>query len=164
MVDAVLAAQGANPAGAARAVAALSAWVARPDWHTILPAYARCVRITRSFEQVFSVAPQYFAEPAETDLYAALLAAEGTPRAPGSVDDFLGAFLPMIPAVSRFFDKVLVMAEDETLQRNRLGLLQRIAALAGGVADLSRPRRFLDPRRLRRSVCWTIQRTMAEPV
>ena len=25
-----------------------SAWVARPDWHTILPAYARCVRITRS--------------------------------------------------------------------------------------------------------------------
>jgi glycyl-tRNA synthetase len=138
VVDAVLAAQGANPAGASRAVAALSAWVARPDWHTILPAYARCVRITRSFEQVFPVAPESFAGHAERDLYAALLAAEAAPRAPGSVDGFLGAFLPMIPAVSRFFDQVLVMAEDETLQRNRLGLLQRIAALAGGVADLSR--------------------------
>ena len=44
----------------------------------------------------------------------------------------------MIPAVNRFFDKVLVMAEDDALQRNRLGLLQRIAALADGVADLSR--------------------------
>ncbi len=74
VVDAVLAVQGANPAGAARAVAALSAWVARPDWHTILPAYARCVRITRSFEQAFPVAPDSFAEPAERDLYAALLA------------------------------------------------------------------------------------------
>ena len=138
VVDAVLAVQGANPAGAARAVAALSAWVARPDWHTILPAYARCVRITRAFPQVFPLDPQSFTEPAESELYAALLAAEAAPRAPGSVEDFLGAFLPMIPAVNRFFDQVLVMAEDETLQRNRLGLLQRIALLADGVADLSR--------------------------
>jgi glycyl-tRNA synthetase beta subunit len=30
------------------------------------------------------------------------------------------------------------MAEDERLRLNRLGLLQRIAALAEGVADLSR--------------------------
>ena len=44
----------------------------------------------------------------------------------------------MIPAVDRFFDRVLVMAEELGLQRNRLGLLQRIAALADGVADFSR--------------------------
>jgi glycyl-tRNA synthetase len=138
VVDAILALQGANPAGAARAVAALSAWVARPDWHTYLPAYARCVRITRAFPQVFPLDPRSFTEPAESELYAALLAAEAAPRAPGSVEDFLGAFLPMIPAVNRFFDQVLVMAEDEALQRNRLGLLQRIALLAEGVADLSR--------------------------
>jgi len=49
----------------------------------------------------------------------------------------LNAFLPMIPAINRFFDDVLVMAEDRSLRENRLGLLQRIAALAGGVADLS---------------------------
>jgi glycyl-tRNA synthetase len=47
VVDAVVSVQGSNPARAARAAQALSAWVARPDWHTILPAYARCVRITR---------------------------------------------------------------------------------------------------------------------
>jgi glycyl-tRNA synthetase len=38
VVDAVLLAQGRNPASAAHAVGELSRWVARPDWHTILPA------------------------------------------------------------------------------------------------------------------------------
>jgi glycyl-tRNA synthetase len=56
----------------------------------------------------------------------------------GSVDDFLNAFLTMIPAINRFFEVVLVMAEDERLRHNRLGLLQRIAAMAEDVADLSR--------------------------
>jgi glycyl-tRNA synthetase beta subunit len=54
------------------------------------------------------------------------------------VDDLLKTFMPMIPAISAFFDDVLVMAEDEKLKRNRLALLQRIAALADGVADFSR--------------------------
>ena len=44
----------------------------------------------------------------------------------------------MIPAISKFFDDVLVMAEDKALRENRLGLLQRIAALAKGVADFSK--------------------------
>ena len=52
------------------------------------------------------------------------------------MDDFLNAFVPMIPAVNEFFDKVLVMADDKALKENRLGLLQRIAALSSGVADL----------------------------
>jgi glycyl-tRNA synthetase beta subunit len=71
-------------------------------------------------------------------LYEAVLIAEKTERAAGSVDDFLNAFKPMIPAVDTFFDEVLVMAEDEKVRNNRLGLLQRIAALADGVADMSR--------------------------
>jgi glycyl-tRNA synthetase len=53
------------------------------------------------------------------------------------VDDFLNAFVPMIPAVDTFFEQVLVMAEEQEVRQNRLGLLQRIAALAEGVADLS---------------------------
>ena len=138
VVDAVLAAQGYNPARASQAVISLEAWVARLDWNSILPAYARCVRITRDLTERFTVDPAVFAEPAEGDLYTALLEAEAKPRQPGSVDDFLKAFLPMIPAVNRFFDLVLVMAEDARLRQNRLGLLQRIAALASGAADMSR--------------------------
>lgn len=138
VVEAVLAVQGYNPANAARQVKALSAWVERPEWRTILPAYARCVRITRDLDERFAVNPAAFAEPAEQELFAALQTAENLPRQSGSVDDFLAAFIPMIPAISRFFEDVLVMTEDLALRQNRLGLLQRIAALAEGVADFSR--------------------------
>jgi len=138
VVDAVVAAQGRNPAGAAQAVRALLTWVSRPDWHTILPAYARCVRITRDQTVRFEVNPAAFVEPPEHELYAALRMAEAARRALGSVDDLLNAFVPMITAINRFFDLVLVMADDAVLRQNRLALLQRIVALADGVADFSR--------------------------
>jgi glycyl-tRNA synthetase len=138
IVDGVLAAQWYNPAGANQAIKALGEWVSRPDWHTILPAYARCVRITRPVGEVYEVQENIFIDAAEKELWEALRRAEQTPRAPGSVDDFLNAFLPMIPAIDRFFEIVLVMTEEERLRQNRLGLLQRIARLADGVADLSK--------------------------
>lgn len=138
VVDAVVAAQGSNPASAARAVQALKTWVHRADWNTILPAYARCVRITRDLGERFDVDEGAFAEPSEAELYDALRTAETAPRRLGSVDDFLNAFLPMVPAITRFFDTVLVMAEEPRLRCNRLGLLQRIAALASGAADPSK--------------------------
>jgi glycyl-tRNA synthetase beta subunit len=43
----------------------------------------------------------------------------------------------MAPVINRFFDDVLVMDEDEAVRQNRLALLQRVVALADGVADLS---------------------------
>jgi glycyl-tRNA synthetase len=138
VVDAVVAAQGENPAGASRAVSALSEWVEREDWDHILDSYARCVRITRDLEERFSVDPEAFVEEEERDLYQALREAEDAERPTGDVDAFLQAFVPLIPEITRFFDEVLVMAEEEELRRNRLALLQRIAALADGVADMSR--------------------------
>jgi glycyl-tRNA synthetase len=138
VVDAVLAEQSANPAASAQAVKQLQAWVNRKDWSTILPAFARCVRITRDQKQTFKVDPKNFAEKSEESLFKALERAESASRHAGSVDDFLNAFVPMIPSVTEFFDKVLVMADDKTLKENRLGLLQRIAALANGVVDLSK--------------------------
>lgn len=138
VVDAALAVNGRWPARAARAAQALAKWVERPDWHTILPAYARCVRITRDVQERFAVDETLFCEASERALYAAVRQALDTPRRPASVDDFLHTFLPLIPPINRFFDEVLVMSEDERLRRNRLGLLQQIVALAEDVADLSR--------------------------
>ncbi len=51
VVDAVLAEQAGRPSSAHKAVGQLTAWVARPDWNTILPAYARCVRIIRAAKE-----------------------------------------------------------------------------------------------------------------
>jgi len=138
VIEAALEVQGDNPAAAERTIQELSRWVEREDWHTILPAYARCVRITREFSQRFPLDETQLQEPAERALYDALKQAERAPRRAGSVDDFLNTFLPLIPFINCFFDEVLVMTEDLTLRQNRLGLLQRLIAMADGVADLSR--------------------------
>ncbi|HWR65621.1 MAG TPA: glycine--tRNA ligase subunit beta, partial [Bellilinea sp.] len=138
VVAAVLAEQGANPALAARAVKQLAQWVERSEWDTILPAYARCVRITRDQKQEYTIEPQTMVDEAEKKLLQAVLMAEAERRNPASVDELLGIFTPMIPVINHFFEVVLVMAEEPVVRANRLGLLQRVARLANGTADLSK--------------------------
>ncbi len=137
VVDAVLAVQAINPAGAFRAVKALSVWVERSDWQEILPAYSRTVRITRDLKQTFPVEAVLLVEPAEIALYSALSNAQTVIDNKQDVGVVLEAFLPVIPPINNFFDNVLVMAEDEKTKHNRLGLLQQIAALMAPLADLS---------------------------
>ncbi|OGO28372.1 MAG: hypothetical protein A2136_07955 [Chloroflexi bacterium RBG_16_54_11] len=140
VVEAVLSAQGSDPAHTRQSVEQLAGWVKRPDWHSILPAYARCVRITRDLTAEFELEAQAFTESAEGELYAALLKGEQALllERVRTVDGFLVAFLPMIPAVTQFFDQVLVMSEDPRLRQNRLALLHRIVALGSRVADMSK--------------------------
>ncbi|MEW6093442.1 MAG: glycine--tRNA ligase subunit beta, partial [Chloroflexota bacterium] len=140
VVDAVLAEQSANPAAAAEAVKQLQAWVERKDWSTILPGYARCVRILRSAgvegNQLPAVSRQLFAEAEEKALYEAIRSAVHGP--PSTVNEFLEIVVELIPSINNFFDKVLVMAEDETVRKNRLALVGQIAGLSRGLADLSK--------------------------
>ncbi|MBM3123069.1 MAG: glycine--tRNA ligase subunit beta, partial [Chloroflexi bacterium] len=138
VVEAVLAAQSHDPAGAARAVEQLENAVRAETWDVTLQAYARCVRITRSQPAAPAFNDKAPMEAAEKGLLADLKAAEARPRRAGSVEDFLTAFQPMIPAVTTFFEEVLVMADDQAVRSNRLALLHRIVALAEGVADLSK--------------------------
>lgn len=136
VVDAVLAAQSSNPAAAARAVKQLQAWVAREDWSSILPGFARCVRITRDQKDIHPVKEKHLREIEERTLYEVFNLQPTTFN--GSVDAFLKVVVALIPSINAFFDRVLVMAEDRDIMQNRLGLLQRIAALSNGVADLSK--------------------------
>ncbi len=57
---------------------------------------------------------------------------------PMSVDELLTVVEKLIPSINTFFDKVLVMADDPAVRANRLALLQRVAALADGIADLGK--------------------------
>jgi glycyl-tRNA synthetase beta subunit len=138
VIDAVLAAQSYNPAGVLRAVRDLTGMIARPDWSAILPTYARCVRITRDQKEAFVLQPAAFADPAEQALFDGLQVARAAARRTGSVEDFFAAFLPLMPVINRFFEAVLVMAEDAQVRANRLGLLQGVAALAEGVVDFAK--------------------------
>ncbi|HHS96832.1 MAG TPA: glycine--tRNA ligase subunit beta [Chloroflexi bacterium] len=141
VVEAVLAARGDDPYRAKVGVEQLSRWVEREDWPRILDNYARCVRITRDFEERFPLDPDRFVRPAEEELYAAYQEAREQVTPESSVDEFLTAFLPLVDVIDRFFAKesgVLVMAEDRALRENRLALLQHVASLAEGIVDLSR--------------------------
>jgi glycyl-tRNA synthetase len=142
VVDAVLAEQAANPAAAAKAVKQLQAWVQREDWDTILPGYARCVRIIRSAQvdtAKFKVDPRKFVEAEEKKLYDAIKENVKAVKARlSSVDELLTIVVALIPSINAFFDKVLVMAEEEQVRQNRLALVGRVASLSHGIAELSK--------------------------
>ena len=75
-------------------------------------------------------------ESQEKDLYAAI---QSTVKAqPATVDELLNMVVKLIPSINAFFDKVLVMAEDEKVKQNRLALVGQIANLSYGLADLGK--------------------------
>ena len=137
VVEAALAARGDNPTLAREAAQQLTAWVARSDWPSLRDNYARCVRITRGQPRT-TLVPERLVEPEEMALYKVLQKAEAQVPPGSDVDALLTAFVPLVPVIQAFFDKVLVMAEDASLREARLALLQRIAGLAEGIVDLSK--------------------------
>ena len=52
--------------------------------------------------------------------------------------DALMLLAELQPHVAKFFDDVMVMAEDKALRENRVRLLMEIGALFGNVADFSK--------------------------
>jgi len=141
VINAVLREQAQDPARALQGVRQLAAWVRREDWEAILDAFARCARITRGEEeQAFS--PSQLREDQEKSLHDSYLQASASLRDCANVDGFLCAFEPMVPAVTAFFDNVLVHTDDVALRNNRIALLQKIAAMQKGRADLSELENF----------------------
>ena len=142
MVQAVLAERGDDPAVARRTVAALAEVVAQPDWPAVLTAYARCKRIVRKLPEQYPLAPGRDAEPATQALLAAYEAAAPSVRAADDVPALYAALQALVGPINTFFDKVLVMAEDVDLRHARLALVQHLAALPDGIADLAQMQGF----------------------
>ncbi len=135
VVKAVLAEQGHDPYVAWQTAVSLTAAVAEPDWEPLLDAYARCVRITRNLDELFDLRPDDFSLAAERELLAAYQQAASAND--GALPAFVANLRAMAPAINQFFDAVLVMAEETAARQNRLALLQHIANLTKGIADLS---------------------------
>ncbi len=138
VVDAVLAERGDDPYSAYRAAAQLAVWVEREDWMDLLNAYGRCIRIVRDQPERFQFQPGADPEPATAALRGAYEIARAQITPQSDVDRLLTALRPMIPAINRFFDDVLVMHEDRPLRETRLGLLQDIWDLSRGIVDVTR--------------------------
>ncbi|HEU5212587.1 MAG TPA: glycine--tRNA ligase subunit beta [Gaiellaceae bacterium] len=101
-------------------------------------AYARSDRLAKDAEG--AVDPTFLQEPAEQAVWETLqrVEAEITPRVEGR--DFDGALTvaaELGPPLDRFFDEVLVMAEDSAVRANRLRLLAEVRETLRAVGDLS---------------------------
>ncbi|HEV2298245.1 MAG TPA: glycine--tRNA ligase subunit beta [Candidatus Acidoferrales bacterium] len=87
-----------------------------------------------------TAAPELFKEVAERNLYHAAEAARARVaehKRAGQYREALEAIADLRPAVDRFFDEVLVMAEDEAVRKNRLGLLAMLRKEFSTIADFS---------------------------
>ena len=101
-------------------------------------AYTRSARLAKDAEG--AVDPDLLVESAEKEVWETLqrVEAEIAPRVEGR--DFEGALAVAAevgPPLDRFFDEVLVMAEDSAVRANRLRLLAEVRETLRAVGDLS---------------------------
>ena len=143
VVAAVLAEQAHDPYRAAAAARELAALTQAPDWSDVFTAYARCKRIVRALPETYALAPEHYTEEATRGLYDTWQMANGKWQiASGEVSVLAEVLRDLQAPINRFFTDVLVMAEDPAVRQARLALLQRIAALPDGIADLSQLQGF----------------------
>jgi glycyl-tRNA synthetase len=142
-VSAALAARGFDPARATATARDLAELTRSADWPEVFTAYARCKRIVRNLTETYSLAPELYTEEATRGLYVAWQEAGDTgPGAARNVAELAETLRALQGPINRFFADVLVNAEDPIVRQARLALVQRIAALPDGIADLSQLQGF----------------------
>jgi glycyl-tRNA synthetase beta chain len=139
-VDAVLGAREPDalddPQECARRVKALhNVRLEATDDFTQLAAAFKRARNILGKEQGAAVKESLLQEPAERDLFQAVQRLSGTN---GGYEARLRALAGLRAPVDKFFDDVLVMAEDPAVRKNRLGLLSDTLALFYRIADISK--------------------------
>jgi glycyl-tRNA synthetase len=142
LVDAVLSARGDDVFLAKQSIEELAAEVNKPDWSITLDNYARCVRIVRDIKETLPLDIATDSDPQTQALYKAYTEAQKAVGPQSSIGAFFNALAPLIPAIQTFFDKVLVMHEDQSIRQTRQALLQHIWHLADGIVDLSKVEGF----------------------
>jgi glycyl-tRNA synthetase beta chain len=140
VADAVLALGIDDLVDVQKRVRALSEFRSKREMEDLLTAYNRCKNLARA-EAGAVVEESLLTDEYERRLNSALKEAKeklGQAVAAGSYGQALGLLASLRPTVDLFFDKVLVMAEEEELRRNRLALLNTAVELFHTVADFSK--------------------------
>ena len=121
-------------------ITALAEFKNHPDFEPLTVAFKRVGNIIKEGVDA-PVDPSLFQNDAEGGLYKAIQtvtsSAEGLISS-GAWLDALTEIATLRGPVDSFFDKVMVMAEDQRVRTNRLALLTTIARLFGKIADFSR--------------------------
>ncbi len=107
----------------------------------ILAASFKRIRNIVKGNSAMDIRPELFSEDAEKALFTALGEAQEKSRpflAAAGYQQALSAMLLIKEPVDRFFEQVMVMAEDQAQRQNRLNLLTALRAMILEVGDISR--------------------------
>jgi glycyl-tRNA synthetase beta chain len=141
-IDAVLALRPTRIDLVPAKLAAVVAFSELAEAQSLAAANKRIVNILKKAGEVGDVIdPALFAEDAEVELNHALSTANMMAHQHVERGNYAGALsaLAMLRApVDRFFDDVMVNADDAAVRANRLALLGQLAAAMNAVADISR--------------------------
>jgi glycyl-tRNA synthetase beta chain len=107
---------------------------AREDFERLAAAFKRARNILADTAPV-AVEPLLLTEAAERELHQAVL---GLAAPNGGLDARLRSLAKLRTPVDKFFDNVLVMAEDPKVRANRLALLNQTLSLFFRIADISK--------------------------
>jgi glycyl-tRNA synthetase beta chain len=140
--DAVLGHRPTQPLDFDRRLRAVEAFRSRPEAAALAEADKRIRNIRRKSEVEGSegVAEQGLTVDAEIALWRAIQEAESALRPAVETGDYgsaLNTLAGLRDPVDRFFEDVMVMADDPTQRRHRLALLTQLAGLFHEVADLA---------------------------
>jgi glycyl-tRNA synthetase beta chain len=143
MFDAVLACKPTSVVDINIRLVALQSFMTLADAQSLSSANKRIANILRKAPEGLSgaVETQRLLEPAERQLFDQVVSMERAVNPLFVRRDYISALSQLAtlrPDVDRFFDSVMVMAEDNEIRTNRLSLLVRLRALFLQVADLSR--------------------------
>ncbi len=152
IVDAVVAVAADDIPSTPERVRVLDELRSNADFEPLAAAFKRVVNIVRKatdgapelaaqLAHVDAVRTDLLSDDAERALFDAL--SDARPSIDADVDqgrfaEAASTLIALKPAIDRFFDDVLVNAEDPAVRHNRLALLARVEAAFTQVADISR--------------------------
>ena len=124
-------------------LAAVQSFESLPESGALAAANKRIVNILRksASDAAPAVDRARLVDGAENDLYLAFQKLDPVVDEHFARNDYAGALLALAsakPVVDRFFDDVMVMAEDPAVRANRLALLRGVAQTMNRVADISK--------------------------
>ncbi|SPE44668.1 Glycine--tRNA ligase beta subunit [Candidatus Sulfotelmatobacter sp. SbA7] len=145
VVSAVLAVDSDDVVDAAARAEAVSKVRGSADFESISIAFKRMKNILRQAAEktkviALRVNPSGLQEESEKELAALIPQTVATVEKLRAARDYEGALLEIAklrPAIDKFFDKVMVMVDDENLRANRLSLLQTVVKEFSTIADFS---------------------------
>jgi glycyl-tRNA synthetase beta chain len=144
-IDSVLSKRPVNLSVVLHQLEAVKAFQALPEAESLAAANKRVANILKQAQDKgdahSGATLQELKEPAERALHEAIRSVSEKAKPlyeKGDYTGYLKSFAVLKAPVDTFFDKVMVMVEDEKLRRARLALLRELREAMNRVADLSR--------------------------